>query len=69
MSEPVKVINKETMHRLLKDVRQIIKHPLTDNNIYYIHDDTDMMKGYALIIGPEDTPYFGGFYFFKFDFI
>jgi ubiquitin-protein ligase len=45
-----------------------MKHPLTDNGIYYSHDESDMMKGYALIIGPEDTPYFGGFYFFKFDF-
>jgi ubiquitin-conjugating enzyme E2 Z len=24
-----------------------------------------MMKGYACIIGPEDTPYFGGYYFFE----
>ena len=50
--------------RLLKDVKQIIRNPLTDNGIYYIHDDSDMRKGYALIIGPEDTPYFGGNYFF-----
>ncbi len=42
-------IGKETMQRLLKDVRQIIKNPLTDQGIYYIHDDTDMMKGYAMI--------------------
>ena len=42
-----------------------MKNPLTENGIYYIHDDTDMMKGYAMIIGPSDTPYFGGFYFFK----
>ena len=68
MTESVKVINKETMQRLLKDVRQIMKHPLTDNGIYYSHDESDMMKGYALIVGPEDTPYFGGFYFFKFNF-
>ena len=61
-------ISKETISRLLKDVKQIIKNPLTDNGIYYIHDDTNMMKGYALIIGPEDTPYFGGYYFFMFDF-
>jgi ubiquitin-protein ligase len=26
------------------------------------------MKGYALIIGPSDTPYFGGNYFFEFNF-
>ena len=68
MSESVNVINKETIQRLLKDVRQIIKHPLTDNGIYYSHDESDMMKGYALIVGPEDTPYFGGFYFFNFSF-
>lgn len=59
-------IRKETMQRLLKDVRQIIKSPLTDQGIYYIHDDVDMMKGYAMIVGPSDTPYFGGFYFFEF---
>lgn len=58
-------IQKETMQRLLKDVRHIIKNPLTDQGIYYIHDDSDMMKGYAMIIGPSDTPYFGGFYFFE----
>lgn len=59
-------ISKETMLRLLKDVKQILKNPLTENGIYYIHDDTDMMKGYALIIGPSDTPYFGGNFFFEF---
>ena len=58
-------ISKETINRLLKDVKMIIKNPLTEQGIYYIHDDTDMMKGYAMIIGPSDTPYFGGFYFFK----
>ena len=59
-------ISKETINRLLKDIKNIIKNPLTDQGIYYIHDDTDMMKGYAMIIGPSDTPYFGGFYFFEF---
>ena len=60
------VISKETIHRLIKDVKQIIKNPLIDNGIYYCHDDEDLLKGYALIIGPEDTPYFGGYYFFEF---
>jgi len=62
------IISKETIHRLLRDVKQIITHPLTENGIYYIHDDTDMMKGYALIIGTSDTPYFGGNYFFEFEY-
>ena len=61
-------VSKESMKRLLKDVKQIIQHPLTENGIYYCHDDTDMLKGYALIIGPEDTPYFAGNYFFEVDY-
>ena len=61
-------ITKDTISRLLKDVKYIIKNPLTENGIYYIHDDSDIMKGYALIIGPSDTPYFGGNYFFKFNY-
>jgi ubiquitin-conjugating enzyme E2 Z len=60
------IISKETIQRLLKDVKHILKNPLTDQGIYYIHDDTDMLKGYALIIGPSDTPYYGGNYFFEF---
>ena len=58
-------ISKETINRLLKDVRHIIINPLTDQGIYYIHDDSDMLKGYAMIVGPSETPYFGGFYFFE----
>lgn len=58
-------ISKETINRLVNDIRHIIKNPLTDQGIYYIHDDSDMLKGYVMIVGPSDTPYFGGFYFFE----
>jgi ubiquitin-protein ligase len=61
-------MNSENVSRLLKDVRQIMKNPLNQNGIYYEHDEENMMKGYALIIGPSETPYFGGFYFFQFEF-
>ena len=61
-------IKKETISRLLKDVKYILQNPLTENGIYYIHDDTDILKGYALIIGSNDTPYFGGNYFFEFNY-
>ena len=63
-----RTVSKETIYRLLKDVKQIIQTPLTDQGIYYVHDDEDMLKGYALIIGPQDTPYFGGNYFFELTF-
>jgi len=68
MASEQKNVSKETFQRLIKDVRYIIKNPLTDNGIYYSHDDSNMLKGYAMIIGPEGTPYFGGYYFFMFDF-
>ena len=62
------IITKETTKRLLSDVTDLIKNPLIDENIYYIHDDADMLKGYALIIGPDDCIYEGGAYFFEFHF-
>lgn len=62
------VISKETVTRLLSDVKDLIKNPLTDENIFYIHDDLDMLKGYALIFGPADCMYWGGAYLFEFQF-
>ena len=59
-------ISKETIQRLIRDVKQLIKEPLHDNGIYYEHDQEDMLKGYAMIVGPADTPYYGGYYFFEF---
>jgi ubiquitin-conjugating enzyme E2 Z len=53
------------MNRLIKDLKEIIKNPLSDNGIFYSHDETNMLKGYAMIIGPSETPYFGGYYFFE----
>jgi len=62
------IVSKDTIQKLLKDIKDIYKNPLTDNGIYYTHDDSDMLKGYALIVGPSDTPYFGGNYFFELSF-
>lgn len=61
-------ITQETVKRLIKDVRDIRKNPLESNGIYYKHDDENILKGYALIIGPEGTPYEHGFYFFEIEY-
>jgi len=60
------VISKDTISRLVKDITYIHKNPLTEDGIYYSHHETDMLKGYAMIIGQSDTPYFGGYYLFEF---
>ena len=61
-------MQKTNQKRLLKDVIDIIKNPLEDNGIYYKHDENDMLCGYALIMGPEETLYNYGYYLFKFSF-
>ena len=38
------------------------------SGIYYKHSETDMLCGYALIVGPEDSLYDGGYYFYKLKF-
>ena len=58
-------VSRETTKRLIYDVREIMNCPLTEHGIYYSHDEENMMKGYAMIVGQEGTPYFGGYYFFK----
>ena len=50
-------MNAKNRKRLLKDVIDIVKHPLNKDGIYYQHDQTNMLKGYAMIIGPSDTIY------------
>ena len=58
-------IESWSFKRLMKDIRDIIKNPLHEDGIYYMHDDENILKGYALIRGPLDTPYSYGFYLFE----
>lgn len=59
-------VNEGTVKRLVRDIVSIHKNPLVDQGIYYHHDDENMLVGYAMIIGPTDTCYEDGFFFFKF---
>ena len=61
-------ISKDAIKRLLKDIGEMIKTPLHDQGIYYKHSETDILEGWALIIGPKDSLYRDGYYFFKFEF-
>lgn len=63
-----KTISKETIKRLIKDIKDNKNTNLEDSGIYYKHSEDDILKGYAMIVGPSDTPYFGGFYMFEFSF-
>lgn len=61
-------ITRDTQHRLVNDIKDIIQNPLIDQGIYYAHDEEDMLKGCSLIIGPSETIYADGYYLFTWQF-
>ena len=54
-------IPKETIERLLKDIKDIFMSSLEKDGIYYKHSDTNILKAYVMIVGQPDTLYFGGY--------
>ncbi len=56
---------KENRKRLLKDITNIMKHPLTDEGILYFHDETNFFKGKIIIFGPKESLYENGVYMFE----
>tara|TARA_B100001093_G_scaffold483518_1_gene516102 strand:+ start:2703 stop:3428 length:726 start_codon:yes stop_codon:yes gene_type:complete len=62
------VISAVTVKRLISDIKEVAKNSLSKEGIYYKHDESNMLIGYALIIGPENTPYEYGNFLFKLNF-
>jgi len=54
--------------RLARDIKDLNKDPLDKEGIFYSHDENELNKGYALIIGQSGTPYKHGFCLFSFTF-
>ena len=67
-TEKTKTMSRKSQLRLLRDVTDVIKNPLAENGIYYIHDEDNIRNGYAVVFGPSETLYQYGAYFFKFTF-
>lgn len=61
-------VSKSTMKRIICDIKEVSKNSLESQGIYYIHDEDHLLLGHACIIGPEDTPYEYGYYFFKIEY-
>ena len=55
--------NNKTIMRIVQDIYDFNKNK--PDGIYLSIDKKNLMKQHALIIGPKDTPYFGGFFFFE----
>lgn len=59
-----RVLGKNAVKRAHYDYTNYLKSDLKDHGVYCIQDEEDILHYYALIIGPDDTPYQGGFYLF-----
>lgn len=59
--------NKRALKRINKDISHIHKNETlrSQERIFCIFNDDDVYDVKALIVGPKDTPYEGGFYFFQ----
>ena len=56
----------EACKRIIIDIKDIQKSPI--ENICYVPDEDNILKGYALIVGPVNTPYEYGNFLFEFHF-
>ena len=54
--------------RILNEIKDLQENSqnLENNGIYFYFDESDINTIYAMLYGPEGTPYAKGFYFFKF---
>lgn len=59
-------MNNDSIKRIAYDVKYIYNNKI--DGIYYKHDEENIYKGRAMIIGPPETPYEYGYYLFEFNF-
>ena len=54
--------------RILNEIKDLQENSqnLENNGIYFYYEESDINTIYAMLYGPEATPYEHGFYFFKF---
>ena len=46
----------KAIKRVVKDIKEINKNPI--ENVYYEPDEDNVMRGYVMICGVKDTPYY-----------
>ena len=59
------MLSKTALTRINKELRMLKISPLVKEGIFVIPDEEDITLARALIIGPDDTPYENGMYFYE----
>ena len=58
-------MSKLATKRIMADMKNYYKNDIESQRIYCQFNDDNIYKVKILIIGPEDTPYANGYYFFN----
>ena len=62
-------MSKKAIKRILtKDIKEITNQKLEDLGIYIQFNEENILEANAMIVGPKDSLYQGGFLFFKITF-
>jgi hypothetical protein len=63
-------MSDKRIKRIINEIKELNDSSsiLGENGIYYHYDESNINIVYALLVGPNDTPYEKGFYFFKFEY-
>ena len=60
-------VRRDMVHRLIKDIKEVhADADLAAQGIHYEHNMDNFMEGHAMLVGPADTPYANGLFFFHF---
>jgi ubiquitin-protein ligase len=61
-------MSNPSIRRLAQDVADLARSPLDDQGIFYLHNESNIRAGMAVVRGPEDSHYTDGYYLFEFAF-
>ena len=61
-------MSHKSTRRILNDIKQYKNSDLKDNGIYVSFNEDNIYNCKAMIVGPKDTPYAYGYYFFDINF-
>ena len=53
-----------SVKRLMRDYKYVKNENLEEQGLYCIMNEENIYEIKAMVVGPKDTPYEGGFYFF-----
>ena len=62
------LLTPKAIRRIQIDIQNVSGEDMKKQGIFYEPDESDITQGTALLLGPSNTPYEGGFYFFSIKF-